>query len=47
LVRHGLVDQRELDSRIAACAAVDAELLKAPGGDQLPTLPSHVIARNA
>jgi hypothetical protein len=29
LVRHGLVDQRELDSRIAAYAAVDAELLKA------------------
>ena len=47
LVRHGLVDQRGLDYRIAAYAAVHAELIKALGGDRLPTLPLHVTARNA
>jgi hypothetical protein len=47
LVRHGLVDERELDSRIATDAAVDAELLKALGGDRLPPLPLLVVARNA
>jgi hypothetical protein len=47
LVRHGLVDERELDSRIATYAADDAELLKALGGDRLPPLPLHVVARNA
>lgn len=47
LVRHGLVDRRGLDYRIAAYAAVHAEFIKALGGDRLPTLPLHVIARNA
>jgi hypothetical protein len=47
LVRQGLVDERELDGRIPVYAAVDPELLRALGGDQLPPLPLHVVARNA
>jgi replicative DNA helicase len=43
----GLVDQRGLDYRIAAYTAVHAELIKALGGDRLPPLPLHVVARNA
>jgi replicative DNA helicase len=51
--RHGLdlvvIDYLQLlrPARKEAYAAVHAELIKALGGDRLPTLPLHVIARNA
>jgi replicative DNA helicase len=51
--RHGLdlvvIDYLQLlrPARKEAYAAVHAELIKALCGDRLPTLPLHVIARNA
>jgi hypothetical protein len=43
LIRHGLVDEGELDRVLTAYAALDPRIVKAMGADRMPPRPLRVI----